>query len=225
MDLNEVLDRLRALARPDQLAGMARFGINTETALGVRIPELRRIARKIGRDHDLALGLWESGIHDARILAAMVDDPDRVSAKQMEEWVGAFNSWDLCDQVCGNLFDRTTLAWDKAVEWSRREEEFAKRAGFTVMARLAVRDKEAPDRAFLAFLPLIEGSAGDGRNYVKKGVNWALRQIGKRNRTLNAAAIALAKELSRHETPAARWIGRDALRELAGEKVQARLSR
>lgn len=223
MEPKEVLDRLRALARPDQLAGMMRLGINTESALGVRIPELRRIARTIGRDHDLALGLWESGIHDARILAAMVDDPDRVTSEQMEAWVGAFNSWDLCDQVCGNLFDRTALAWGKAVEWSRREEEFVKRAGFTLMACLAVHDKEALDRAFLAFLPLIEGAAGDGRNYVKKGINWALRQIGKRNRALNAAAIAVARDLTRRDSASARWIARDALRELAGEKVQARL--
>ena len=222
---DDILATLRQLARPDQLAGMARFGINTETALGVRIPELRAIARKTGRRHHLALALWDTGIHDARILAGMVAEPGVFTEAEMEAWVGGFNSWDLCDQVCSNLFDKTPRAWAKAVEWSGREEEFVRRAGFTLMACLAVHDKKAEDAAFLALLAVIEGGAEDPRNYVKKAVNWALRNIGKRNRPLNAAAVAVAGRLGASDSRPARWVASDALRELTSEKVQARLAR
>jgi 3-methyladenine DNA glycosylase AlkD len=224
-ELEDILATLRSLARPDQLSGMARFGINTETALGVRIPELRAIAKKTGRRHRLALALWDTGIHDARILAGMVAEPDVLTEAEMEAWVGGFNSWDLCDQVCSNLFDKSPRAWDKAVEWSGREEEFVRRAGFTLMACLAVHDKKAGDAAFLALLPVIEGGAEDPRNYVRKAVNWALRGIGKRNRALNGAAVVVAEGLRASGSRSARWVGSDAFRELTSDKVLARLAR
>ncbi len=225
MEIDHILAKLRSLARPDQLAGMARYGINTENALGVRIPELRAIAKKAGRCHGLALELWATGIHDARILAGMVAEPERLGEAGMEAWVADFDSWDLCDQVCSNLFDKSPMSWRKAVEWADREEEFVRRAGFTLMACLAVHDKQAGDEAFLALLPVIERGAGDGRNYVKKAVNWALRGIGKRNRALNAAAITTAERLRQTDSRPARWVAADALRELTSDKVQARINK
>jgi 3-methyladenine DNA glycosylase AlkD len=211
----DVLTRLEALAAPGGRAGMARFGINPDRALGVRIPDLRRLAREIGRDHSLALRLWRTGVHEARILASMVDEPERVTERQMETWARSFDSWDLCDQVCGNLFDRTPFSHAAAARWAERKEEFVKRAGFALMAWLAVHDKEAGDRAFEGFLPLIEREADDARNFVKKAVNWALRQIGKRNARLRRDAVRVARRLAARDTSAARWVGRDALRELA----------
>lgn len=204
---------------------MARFGINPDRALGVRIPDLRRLAKQVGTDHSLALGLWKTGIHEARILASMIDDPAAVTERQMESWAGDFDSWDLCDQCCGNLFDRTPFAYGKAVEWASRDEEFIKRAGFALMAWAAVQDKTADNRVFLEFLPVIEREANDDRNFVKKAVNWALRQIGKRNRRLNRAAVAAARRLAKQkDSRAARWVGTDALRELTSEGVRSRLS-
>ncbi|MBT3360560.1 MAG: DNA alkylation repair protein [Rhodospirillales bacterium] len=223
MNATEIVARLKELSRPDQLEGMARYGINTQNALAVRIPELRKIARENGRDHDVALDLWATGIHEARILAAMICEPQKATNAQLEEWVADFNSWDLCDQVCSNFFDKTAFAWDKAREWSGRNEDFVKRAGFTLMACLAVHDKQATDAAFLDLLPIIERQSIDGRNYVKKAVNWALRGIGKRNRALHAAALALSQTLLDADDKAARWIGRDAHRELSDEKTLSRL--
>ncbi len=202
------------MSNPINVEGMARFGINPRNTLGVSIPQLRQIARHAGKDHRLARELWASGIHEARILAAMVDVPEQVTDTQMERWVGDFDSWDVCDQVCSNLFDKTQSAHRKAAQWSRRDEEFVKRAGFALMAALAVHDKTASDAAFLKFLPLIRRAATDDRNFVKKAVNWALRQVGKRNRALNRAAIAAAREIQRIDSRAARWIAADALREL-----------
>jgi 3-methyladenine DNA glycosylase AlkD len=187
------------------------------------MPALRGIARELGRDHHLAQELWASGIHEARILACLIDEPSLATEEQMELWVKEFDSWDLCDQCCSNLFDRTGLAFEKAVEWSGREEEFVKRAGFVLMACLAVHDKKAGDEAFLEFLPLIKREAQDSRNFVRKAVNWALRQIGKRNPNLNRAAIEAAREIQKMDSRAARWIASDALRELTGQKVQSRL--
>jgi 3-methyladenine DNA glycosylase AlkD len=212
----EVLARLRSLARPGGREGMARFGIATERALGVRIPDLRRLAREIGRDHGLALRLWRTGVHEARILASMVDDPARVTERQMETWARSFDSWDVCDQVCMNLFDRTPFAHAAAARWARREDEFVKRAGFALMAALAVHDAAAEDRRFVRFLPLIEREAVDDRNFVRKAVNWALRQIGKRNDRLRREAVRVARRLAEGEPGPARWVGRDALRELDG---------
>ena len=223
MDADEVLARLRSLANPGDLAGMARVGIPTGHALGISLYTLRKLAKEIGNAHTLAGELWASGIHEARMLATMVDDPEQVSDKQMEAWVLDFHSWDICDQCCSNLFDRTPHAYRKVEEWSRRDEEFVKRAGFVLMATLSVHDKKADDRVFREFFPLIIREATDDRLYVRKAVNWALRQIGKRNITLNREAIRVAEEIRGIDSKAARWIASDALRELQGDKVQRRL--
>jgi 3-methyladenine DNA glycosylase AlkD len=225
MEYAEILARLRALANPDNVAGMARFGINPENTLGISMPVLRALAREAGRDHELARQLWASGLHEARILAALVDAPRWVTAAQMEEWAGDLDSWDVCDQVCSNLFDRTPWAYEKAAEWSGRSEEFVKRAGFVLMAALAVHDKKAPDAAFEPFLAIIRREAADGRNFVKKALNWALRGIGKRNRRLNGLAIQTAQGIQQSDSKAARWVAADALRELTSAAVQQRLSR
>jgi 3-methyladenine DNA glycosylase AlkD len=202
---------------------MGSFGIDTRNALGVTVTELRGLARRIGRDHDLGAALWESEIHEARLLATMVDDPSSVTEAQMERWVSDLGSWDLCDQLCGNLFDKTPFAFDKALAWSGREEEFVKRAGFALMATSAVHRKDVGDSRFEAFFPAISAQATDDRNYVKKAVSWALRQIGKRSVGLNRKAIATAREIERIDARAARWIARDVLRELESPAVQDRL--
>jgi 3-methyladenine DNA glycosylase AlkD len=202
---------------PAGRAGQAKFGIRPKRSLGISVTVLRSMAKRLGRDHDIAVRLWGSAIHEARILASVIDDPAAVTEDQMEAWAAEFDSWDLVDQCCGNLFDKTPHAWDKATEWSRREEEFVKRAGFSLMASLAVHDKGASDPAFAAFLPLIEREACDGRNFVKKAVNWALRQIGKRNLRLNELAVQCALRIQEQGTASARWIAADALRELRSD--------
>jgi len=202
---------------------MGRFGIDTRNALGVTVTELRGLARRIGRDHDLAAALWQSEIHEARLLATMVDEPSSVTEAQMERWVSDLTSWDLCDQLCGNLFDRTPYAFEKALGWSRRDDEFVKRAGFALMAMSAVHRKDVSDARFEVFLPAISAQATDDRNYVKKAVSWALRQIGKRSPRLNRKAIATAREIERIDARAARWIARDVLRELESPAVRDRL--
>jgi 3-methyladenine DNA glycosylase AlkD len=222
-DFKQVMAKLQSLTRPDQLEGMARFGIADEGRLGVSIPQLRKMAKEIGKDHALALGLWGSGIPDARILAAMVDEPEKLSARQMDEWVCGFNSWDVCDQVCMNLFDKSPLAWKKVREWSKRDEEFVKRAAYALIACLAWHDKSAGDDQFMGLLPIIRRGARDERNYVKKAVSWALRHIGKRNLQLNKAAIAEAAIIAELDSKAARWVASDALRELRSEGVRRRL--
>jgi 3-methyladenine DNA glycosylase AlkD len=224
-EAKQVIKRLRELSNPDAVEGMARYGIKGDRALGVSIPSLRKIAKETGKDHALALGLWSSGIHEARILAGMVDDPGEVTESQMEEWVAEFDSWDLCDQVCMNLFWLTPFAYAKCFEWSAREEEFVKRAGFALMARLAWSDKSASDESIAEFLPTIKKESTDERNFVKKAVNWALRQVGKRNVTLNSLAIETAKEILEMDSKAARWIATDALKELQSDAVQRRLTK
>ena len=209
----QLIERMREMANPENAAGMARFGINPANTLGVSMPQLRALARG-RRDHQAALELWASGIHEARILAALVDDPALLTEAQMEDWVQDFDSWDVCDQVCMNLFDRSPLAYAKAIEWAGREAEFVKRAGFALMACLVWHDKGAADERFLEFIPVIQRESTDRRNFVKKAVNWALRQIGKRNPALNQAAIIAAREIQAIESSAARWIAADALREL-----------
>ncbi len=206
---------------------MARFGINPKNTLGVSIPVIRSLAKKHRKNHELALELWKTGIHEARLLAGFVDDPARVSEAQMESWARDFDSWDVCDQVCSVLFDKTKFAWKKAVEWTKRKEEFVKRAGFVLMACLAVHDKKAGDAEFKKFLALIKQGSTDERNFVRKAVNWALRQIGKRNAALNAAAIKTARDVSKSncDSKAARWIASDALRELESAAVQKRLDK
>jgi len=225
MDSNEILNKLKSMANPKNVEGMAHFGINPDNTLDVSVYVLRDMAKEVGRDHQLAEELWASEIHEARMLAGFVDEPGKVSEAQMEAWVKDFDSWDICDQVCSNLFDRTPFAYKKAVEWSAREEEFVKRAGFVLMAALAVHDKKAPDEKFEQFFPIIKREATNERNYVRKAVNWALRNIGKRNKRLNARAIEVAKEIQKIDSKAARWIASDTLRELQGEKVQKRLSK
>jgi 3-methyladenine DNA glycosylase AlkD len=220
-----IIAELRSIASPANVAGMARYGISSKNTLGVSVPSLRAAAKRIGTDHALALELWESGIHEARMLAGFIDDPALVTEEQLERWAKEFDSWDVCDQVCSALFDKTPFAREKAAAWSRREAEFVKRAGFVLMAALAVHDKKASDGVFKGFLPLIEREAADDRNFVKKAVNWALRQIGKRNRALNRAAIASGRRIRKMDAASARWIAADALRELESDAVQRRLSR
>jgi 3-methyladenine DNA glycosylase AlkD len=218
-----VLRTLERMADPSRLAGMRRFGIDTTDALGISVTELRSVARTIGHDHRLAGALWRSGIHETRMLASMVDEPERVTPGQMDRWIAQVRSWDLCDGLCGNLFDRTPYWFDKAVEWSRREPEFTKRAGFALMAWAAVHRKDEPDERFERFLPLIEEQATDGRNYVKKAVSWALRQIGKRGPALHPRAVSTAHRILELDDRTARWIARDALRELESDEVRDRL--
>jgi 3-methyladenine DNA glycosylase AlkD len=221
---DEVLAELRAKGNPDSVGAMAHFGIATSRALGGwPVPELRALAKRVGRDHHLALALWESGIHEARELAPMVDRASEVTEAQMESWAADFDSWDIVDGCCGGLFIRTPWAYEKAFAWSRREEEFVKRAGLVLMAYLAVHDKQAPDEKIASFLPVLEREAWDERNFVKKATNWALRQIGKRSLALNGLAIESALRIKQQGTRSARWIAADALRELRGGKVQARL--
>jgi len=225
MELDEIMDRLHSLSDPEAVKGMARYGINSTNNLGVSVHTLRRIAKEVGKDHTLALQLWDTGIHDARMLANLIADPDQVTEELMERWVLDLDSWDVCDICCSNLLDRTPFAYDKAYQWSEREEEFVKRAGFVIMAALSVHDKKADDEAFVKFFPVIVRESWDDRNYVKKAVNWTLRQIGKRNLALNAKAVKLAEELAAKEERSARWIGKDALRELTSEKVRERLGK
>lgn len=223
MELKEITKRLKTLSNPEAVRGMARFGINPHNTYGISIPNLKKLAKEIGKDHRLALELWETGIHEARILAGFIDDYQQVTEQQMEKWVSGFDSWDVCDQVCSYLFDKTPYAYHKAYQWSQREEEFVKRAGFVLMACLAVHDKKAPDEKLAAFLPIIKREATDGRNYAKKAVNWALRQIGKRNLCLNNKAIETAEEIRKIDSKSARWIAADAIKELTGEAAQQRL--
>jgi 3-methyladenine DNA glycosylase AlkD len=219
MQLNLIIRELKSLADPAAAAGMRRFGIGGRLPLlGVSMAKLRPLARRIGRDHELALALWSAGFHETRLLAALIEEPARITARQMELWVKDFDSWDVCDGVCLHLFDRTPFAWTKAVTWSQRRSEFVKRAGFVLMAVLAVHDKRAPDERFLDLLLIILREAGDERNFVKKAVNWALRQIGKRSEFLRREAMRIAMTIRALDTPVARWIALDALRELENHR-------
>jgi 3-methyladenine DNA glycosylase AlkD len=225
MKLTDVIAQLEAFANPNALAEMQRVGITASKTYGISAPQLRQLAKTIGKDHALAQALWATGSLDARIVASLIDDPKQVTERQMERWVKDFDNWAVCDGCCGNLFDQTPWAYEKAIEWTKREAEYVRRAGFALMAYLAVHDKAAKDEAFLAFLPIIKTGATDERNFVKKAVNWALRQIGKRNAKLNRAAIKTAREIQKMDSKAARWVAADALRELKGEAVQGRLQK
>lgn len=220
----EIIDTLKSMSSSHNVEGMARFGINTATALGISMVSIRKIAKQIKKDHDLAGELWGSGIHEARILACLIDDPCQVSEEQMERWVSEFNSWDLCDQCCSSLFDKTPHAYDKCFHWSRDDREYVKRAGFVMMATLSVHDKIATDEKFRQFFPEIVRGSTDERNFVKKAVNWALRQMGKRNETLNAECIELGMKIKELDSKSARWIASDALRELQSDAVQKKLA-
>ena len=193
MTYDKIISQLKSMANSKNAEGMARFGINPKYALGISVVDLRKIAKGIDKNHQLSLKLWSSKIHEARILASMVGDPNKVTEKQMDEWITEFNSWDLCDQVNMNLFDKTQFAFKKAVEWTKRKPEFEKRAGFSLMACLAWHDKESPDSKFIKFFSYIKRGSTDERNFVKKSVNWALRQICKRNKNLNKEAVKAAK--------------------------------
>lgn len=223
-----ILQRLEAERNPNALAGMAQYGITPTRAYGIKIPVLRKLAREFrskdkAANHALAQQLWANDTRETRILASMIDVPQLVDEAQMESWVSTFDYWEICDQCIQNLFEKTPLAYQKAVEWSQRDEEYVKRAGFVLMARLAVSDKKATDDRFTAFFLLIEREASDPRDMVKKGVNWALRQIGKRNLPLNRQAIIVAERIQQQDNKAAQWVARDTLQELRGTAVQNRL--
>jgi len=223
--LEDILQQLKDMSDPKAIEGMQRYGITPDRTYGVSIPNLRAIAKDTGHDHELAKSLWNSDIRETRILASMIDEPARVTEKQMEQWVLDLDYWEICDQCCMNLFQKSPHAIQKAVDWSYRREEFVKRAGFVLMARLAVADKAAPDELFESFLPIIEREATDSRNYVRKAVNWALRQIGKRNPHLNTRALRTAETINNMDSKSAHWIASDAIRELSSKKVQERLQR
>jgi 3-methyladenine DNA glycosylase AlkD len=221
----KILDLLQEHANGANLQGMSRFGMTVEKRLGVTVPEMREIAKESGKDHKAAKELWNTGIIDAKIVASMIADPGEMTEKDMETWVMGFDSWDVCDQTCMNLFEKTPFARKKIAQWAKREEEYVKRAAFALIACLAWHDKKAPDEEFIGFFDVIKKGSTDERNYVRKAVNWALRNIGKRNPALNRAAIKTAGEIKKIDSKAARWIAADALRELAGQAVQARLKK
>jgi 3-methyladenine DNA glycosylase AlkD len=222
MQYQEIIQKLHLLADPEAVAGMARYGINSTNNLGISIYKLRPLAKEIGKNHNLALKLWDSGIHDARLLAVFVDDPTLVTSEQMDAWALDFDSWDICDQACTSLFDTTVFAWTKAFEWAKRNEEFVRRGAFSLIAGLSVHDTQAENKKFERFFPIIIQHAVDNRNYVKKAVNWALRNIGKRNTVLHKKALDLAYEIKQIDSQAARWIAADAIRELSSDKVKIR---
>jgi 3-methyladenine DNA glycosylase AlkD len=222
MDAHAVIGELRERADPSRKPGMARVGIDVSQALGVSMPEIRAVAKRCGVDHALALGLWETGIHEARILATLVADPHQLTEVERESWALDITSWDLCDSAA-DLFGRAPTSSSVIETWAKRSEPFVKRCAFSMIARRAVWAKQSPDREFLGYLPFIRRAATDDRNEVKKGVSWALRQIGKRNRALHSAAIDEAERILLLETPSARWIARDVLRELESEKTRSRL--
>lgn len=223
--LASALALLQQNAHPEALEGLARFGITGDKRLGLSMPEIRRVARTLGRDQTLAQALWDTGIPEARIVAGLVAEPAQLSSRQMDAWAKGFASWDVCDQVCGSAFLASPLAWRKVQTWASHRDEFVRRAAFALLATLAVHDKQASDDDFVAALSLIEAAADDERNFVKKAVNWALRNIGKRSLRLNRAAIRTAEKIRKQNSFAARWIAADALRELRSEAVQRRLRR
>jgi 3-methyladenine DNA glycosylase AlkD len=218
-EVNIIIKNLKVLTNPANIEGMARFGISSNKTFGVSIPELRRIAKEAGKNHSLALDLWKSGYHEARILASLIDDPEKVTQGQMDKWAGNFDSWDVCDQCCSNLFDKTPYAYDKIKEWSSSKKEFVKRAAFALLAVMAVHDKKAEDKVFVKFFQLIKRESTDDRNFVRKAVNWALRSIGKRNESLRKEALKVSKEIQKIDSKTAKWIASDAIKELESRNV------
>lgn len=225
MEAHEVLAWIERRGTRKNVEGMARYGIVAKRAAGVSMGTLLTLKKRIGKDHALAARLWATGLYEARLLAALVDDPKLVTRRQMNAWAGGFENWADCDTVCFQLFDKTPYAWEKARQWAKSPRELVKRAAFALAASLALHDKGAPDAPFLEFLPLVEEGARDERNFVKKGVSWALRGIGRRNPTLHAAALEVALRLAGSQESAPRWVGKDAARELASPKVRALLAR
>ena len=225
VEVAAVLSKLKMFGSEENLVGMKRFGIRGERIYGVSVKKLREMAKQIGSDHGLAIGLWNSGVHEARILATMIDDPGLIRLQQIENWVSQVDSWDLCDQLCGNLLVDSQTARDRIQWWIKSDKQFVKRVGFVLMAEMSVRDKKSDNNLFIGYLDLIARSEPDERNFVKKAVNWALRQIGKRNCELNKIAIGTAGIMVRSGAGSTRWIASGALRELKSEAVQHRLSR
>ena len=221
--ITAIQKRLREVGDPKAIPVMAKYGITPEQTYGVKIPHLRAIARDYRKNHELALALWEINNRETRILATMIDDPKHLTEQQMEAWAMEFDYWEICDQACMNLLEKHPLAWSKAVAWSKHANEGKKRAAFVLMARLAVSDKKAQNEKFEPFFPLIIRESTDERNLVKKAVNWALRQIGKRNKALNQQAIQVAEQIAAIDSKNTRWIAVDALRELKSEAIQRRL--
>lgn len=225
LNLANVLKMLEKSADKNNLAGMQKYGMELESRLGVKVPKIRKIARDIGKDHQLALELWRTGIVEARILASLVDEPSAVTEKQMDEWVVDFNSWDVCDQVCMNLFDKTPFVWKKIKQWAKQDPEYVKRAGYALIAGLAVHNKQADDENFLKQLPLIEYGAMDKRNFVKKAVSWSLRSIGKRNIHLNKQVLTFAEKLKKSDNKTSQWIGRDTIQDITSDATKRRFAR
>ena len=221
--VREVLRWLERRGTRRYREGLARYGIVAPKSFGVSVGAIRQLGKRLGRDHDLAAALWETGWYEARMLTAFVDDPARVTPAQMDRWAADFDNWAICDTLCFHLFDRTPHAWRKIASWSRRRDEFVKRAAFALLASIALHDKSTGDEPFLRSLALVERAAADERNFVKKGVSWALRGVGRRSPALNARAIATARRLSKSSEAAARWVGRDALRELTSPLVRRQL--
>lgn len=222
MNTKEILIELKQNENSKNKIGMARFGINTDKAFGISVKFLRALGKEIGKNHKMALELWESGYHEARILATIIDEPEKTSKTQLNNWLKDVNSWDLCDQLCNNLIVKTVYAYDLAFQWSKSKSEFTKRAGFTLFAVISVHWKHLSDNDFIRIFPRIIEEADDNRNFVKKAVNWALRQIGKRNSNLNKLAVEVAQKLISMESKSAKWIGRDAFDELTSDKVYIR---
>lgn len=229
MKTDEILQKLKSLENPENIAGMTRFGIVTKKAFGVAMPLLKEIAKdakkRAENRHELALQLWKTGFHEARIIAVLIDDPKLVSEKQIDSWAADFDNWAICDGACGHLFCKTEFAYKKVFEWSEREDEFIKRAGLVLPAWLAVHDKKTSDEKIAQFLPILEKHAYDERNFIKKAVNWSLRQIGKRNLNLNKLAVETAEKIKAQNTKSARWIASDALRELTNQKTLERIEK
>ena len=225
LELDEIIEKLEKLSKPEEVEGMKRFGINPKNTYGIRMPILKKIAKDYKNNHELAIDLWKIDTRETRIIASLVDVPKMVSSKQMDKWANEFSYWEICDQCCINLFRKTDYAYDKIHEWSKNEKEFVKRAGFALIATLAVHDKKQDDKIFIDLLKLTKREATDERNFVKKAVNWALRQIGKRNNNLNKEAIAIAKKIHKIDSKSARWIAKDALKELTSEKVKIAIAK
>ena len=223
--VHSVVASLKALGSARERANLARYGITAHGALGVSMANIQRLAKTLGHDHELAVALWETNCYEARLLVAFVAEPERVTAARMERWCRDFDNWAVCDTLCFHLFDRVPHAWSKIRKWSRAREEFTKRTAFALLASIAGHDAEAKDALFLEGLRLIEGAASDERNFVKKGVSWALRRIGRRNRALNEAAVALSQRLAVATDPTERWLGRSSLKELTSASVQRALAK
>ena len=225
MEFEEIIDFFEENQNKENIAGMNRFKIDSDKIYGIKMDVLRKLAKKIGKDHDLALKLWDHSYHESRILATIIEEKDEIDEDQLDEWVNDFGTWDLCDQACINLLSNSPLAISKIPEWASSEKEFVKRTAFSLIAVIAVHDKKSKDSYFESFFPIIKKACDDNRNFVKKAVNWALRSIGKRNKNLNKKAIKLAKEISELDYKAAKWIAGDALIELQSKEVRNRLDK